>query len=274
MLWLLLLQVWASCLWLGHSEVVKNFTSCPQFFYQNSPPNNNLQPQNPAWICQCYKNGYFFATLYNKTGRIPVYSAYKYEPASGKGTHRWMVEPQLISPNLPKEMKRVSELKKDYDVKPKQLKESQAVNADYKNLTGLDRGHLNPNAHHNTSDSRNATFTLTNAVPQNSTLNRGNWRVYEKKTMTQESQDCINTTYVITGAVPGNKFISNGRVNIPSHIWSGACCQTNNGMKTWAAIAANNQSQVTKLTLGQLEGNLTRLYGNGQVLLFHSNCPR
>ncbi|NXM66229.1 ENDD1 protein, partial [Serilophus lunatus] len=276
MLWILLLQVWASCLWLGHSEVVTSFeSSCPQFFYKNTPPNITLQQQDRALICQWYKNQSFFATLYNKTGRIPVYSAYIYQPASGNRTQTWMVEPQLIRSNFTKEMETESNLNKTEHVTPEQIGQNQAISMDYDKLNCWERGHLNPNGHHNTNDSRIATFTLTNAVPQNSSLNRGNWRVYEQKTMKENNKDCINnTTYVIVGAVPGNTFIPNKRVNVPSHIWSSACCQTNNSMKAWGAIAANNQSQVTVLTLRQLEGNLTELYGKGNVSLFHSDCPR
>uniref|UniRef100_A0A8C3KCW8 ENDD1 protein n=1 Tax=Calidris pygmaea TaxID=425635 RepID=A0A8C3KCW8_9CHAR len=95
MLLLLLLQVLASCLWLGHSEVVTPFQSCPQFFFQKTPPNNALMPNNPAWICQRYKNKYHFATLYNRDLRIPVYSAYIYQPKTGKRPNIWMVEPQV-----------------------------------------------------------------------------------------------------------------------------------------------------------------------------------
>lgn len=96
MLWLLLLQVLASCLWLGHSEVVKSFeTSCPQFFFRETPPNEGLEPQNPAWICQRFKNQYYFATLYDRKMHIPVYSAYIYQPGPGKRPKTWLVEPQV-----------------------------------------------------------------------------------------------------------------------------------------------------------------------------------
>uniref|UniRef100_A0A8C3JIF8 Uncharacterized protein n=1 Tax=Calidris pygmaea TaxID=425635 RepID=A0A8C3JIF8_9CHAR len=95
MLLLLLLQVLASCLWLGHSEVVPSFESCPQFFFQGTPPNDVLNPNNPAWICQHYNSEYHFATLYNRDLRIPVYSAYIYEPGPGPRPHISMIEPQV-----------------------------------------------------------------------------------------------------------------------------------------------------------------------------------
>ncbi|XP_039239417.1 endonuclease domain-containing 1 protein-like [Pipra filicauda] len=276
MLWLLLLQVWASCLWLGHSEVVNPFASCPQYFYENTPPNNALLPQNPAWICQRYNNSYYYATLYDINRRIPVYSAYIYQPGPGTRRDEWMVEPQLIRNNLPKEMETEKTLSKNYNITSQQIGQNQAVNADYKNLTGLNRGHLNPNSHHNSNSSKYATFTLTNIVPQNSNLNGGAWNDYEQNTMANESKGCIsNTTYVIVGVVPGNTSIANGRVNVPSHIWSSACCRmTSNKTKAWAAIVENKAKNITLLTLGKLEDQLTNLYGKGKVSLFHSACPR
>ncbi|NWS22651.1 ENDD1 protein, partial [Pachyramphus minor] len=269
MLWLLLLQVWVSCLWLGHGKVVPSFTNtCNEFFYQKTPPNNALLPQDPAWICQTFNKQLFYATLYDVNRRIPVYSAYKYEPKNFTTNHTWMVEPQLISLNLSENMQTVRTLKKQAKISIQQIMDKQAVNKDYNN-SGLDRGHLNPNGHHNTTVSRNATYTLTNIVPMNKTLNRIAWKNYEQQTMRNKSQNC-RTTYIIVGAVPGNSSISNGRVNVPRHIWSGACCKTNNNtVSAWAAIAEDNQ--VKDVTLEELENKLTELYGMKQVSLFHAD---
>uniref|UniRef100_A0A8C5TSI8 Uncharacterized protein n=2 Tax=Malurus TaxID=55806 RepID=A0A8C5TSI8_9PASS len=93
MLWLLLLQVLASCLWLGHSKMLSS-AGCPQFFYEGTPPNEAMNPQNAAGICQSYNNQYHFATLYDKSMRIPVYSAYIYQPGLGQTPPSWFVEPQ------------------------------------------------------------------------------------------------------------------------------------------------------------------------------------
>ncbi|KAJ7427773.1 endonuclease domain-containing 1 protein-like protein [Willisornis vidua] len=180
----------------------------------------------------------------------------------------------MINLTYPREMEGVRTLKQKCHVSQQQINQSQAVNRDYHNLTIFERGHLNPCGHHNSELSRIATFTLTNAVPQNKTLNRGRWKNYEQKTMPQKSQNCT-TTYVIVGAVPGNTYIANGRVNIPSHIWASACCKTKNKtVSAWAVIAQNKENQVYNLTLGQLETRLSGLYNRGQVSLFHSDCPR
>ncbi|NXF13143.1 ENDD1 protein, partial [Smithornis capensis] len=270
---LLLLQVWVSCLWMGHSEVVTSFASCPQFFYHNAPPNNALQPQNPAWICQRYNNQYFYATLYDRNRRIPIYSAYIYQPGTAPRPQAWLVEPQLLGQSYPKDMEKESTLIDQYHVKLEDLKQSQAVRDDYKKLTGLTHGHLNPSGHHSTYSSRFTTFTLTNVVPQDEKLNNGAWSRYEVGTMSKKSKGC-KTTYVVVGAVPGNTYIAGGRVNVPSHIWSSACCETNTTMKAWGVIAENKKNVVTPLTLGELEAELTKLYGKGQVSLFHRDCPR
>lgn len=161
-----------------------------------------------------------------------------------------------------------------YNVSLEKISQSQAILHDYKNLTGLNRGHLNPNGHHDDYSSRMATFTLTNIVPQDEKLNGGAWNNYEQQTMIRRTQGC-KTTYVIVGAVPGNNYIAKGRVNKPSHLWSAACCMVdNNYIKAWAVIAENDKNQVELLTLGELEDTLTELYGRGQVSLFDSDCPR
>ncbi|CAN8210494.1 unnamed protein product [Coccothraustes coccothraustes] len=273
MLGLLLLQVLASCLWLGHSEVVSSFRGCSQFFYEGTPPNNALNPNNPAWICQRFSNSYHYATLYDRDLHIPVYSAYKYKRGRGRPKTTWFVEPQLIGKNNLIEMETESDLLNQHGFTLDQIKKSQAVFADY-SATGWERGHLCPNGHQDDVDSKNATFTLTNVVPQNSSLNSGQWSVYESDTMRTMTQGCT-TTYVITGAVPGNTYISNGTINVPSHIWSAACCKVSkNKKKAWGTIAENDKNEVENITLGELEKRLTELYKGKRVTLFRNTCPR
>lgn len=92
--------------------------------------------------------------------------------------------------------------------------------------------------------------------------------------MKMKTQGC-KTTYVVVGAVPGNNYIAKGRVNIPSYLWSSACCEVDtHHRKSWAVIAENDKNEVRLLTLGELEDELTRLYGGKQVSLFNNNCPR
>ncbi|NXH55802.1 ENDD1 protein, partial [Rhabdornis inornatus] len=260
----------------GHSEVVMSFkTSCPQFFYAKYIPSEGLRPQNAARICQSFGGAYHYATLFDRDNRIPVYSAYIYKPGSAKRPHKWWyVEPQLISDNNLREMERELVLINQHNFTSDEIKASQAVLEDYKQMTGLDRGHMCPNGHMNSKENKIATFTLTNIVPQDTSLNKGKWKTYEYKTMSDNSKGCTET-YVITGAVPGNTKVANGRVNIPSHIWSAACCLVGTiPTRAWGAIAENNQNRVYKLKLGDLENRLTNLYKRGTVTLFNGACPR
>uniref|UniRef100_A0ACB8FMQ4 Uncharacterized protein n=1 Tax=Sphaerodactylus townsendi TaxID=933632 RepID=A0ACB8FMQ4_9SAUR len=80
----------------GDSEVMSTFSECRQFFFKEKFPNDALKPLNPARICQKYKNKYFFATMYDKTKRIPIYSAYVYDPQPVQSSEEWMIEPQLV----------------------------------------------------------------------------------------------------------------------------------------------------------------------------------
>uniref|UniRef100_A0A8C3Y1D0 ENDD1 protein n=1 Tax=Catharus ustulatus TaxID=91951 RepID=A0A8C3Y1D0_CATUS len=274
---LLLLQVLASCLWLGHSEVVNNFINpCVQFFYAQTPPGGGIRPVNAARICQVYQNQYRFVTLYDRTNRIPVYSAYIYQPGPGNRYNSWFVEPQLINQNYRRYMDTEDSIIDTYGITSADIGKSQAIDQDYVDAQGLDRGHLCPSGHQTGDDNKTATFTLTNIVPQYSTLNQGAWKEYEDITMAQKTQGC-DTTYVITGAVPGNTDISNGRVNVPSHIWSAACCvKCNKPLRAWGAIAENERSKnkVKVLELLDLENRLAGLYGGKGVTLFKNACAR
>ncbi|NXD31734.1 ENDD1 protein, partial [Spelaeornis formosus] len=260
MLGLLLLHVLASCLWLGHSEVVTSFNKCPQFFYAGSPPNDVLNPPNPAWICQWYNNSYVFATLYDRDRRIPVYSAYIYEPGHGNRSQSWFVEPQVKNVPWPR-----SNLRHVLSTAV-----TDSIYIEIFLLTDQKSSSLNElqPCQENLS-SRTDFLTISLCMG----LEEATSGVPENQTMAQKTKGCT-ITYVIVGAVPGSIYISNKRVNVPSHIWSAACCQTKTNMKAWAVIAENNKNQTQSLTLKELEDRLTTLYKGKTVTLFHSNCPR
>ncbi|XP_014749345.1 PREDICTED: endonuclease domain-containing 1 protein-like [Sturnus vulgaris] len=281
-----------------------------------------LQVLNAASICQVYANKYRFATLYDRNRRIPVYSAYKYQPGNGSRSDSWFVEPQeghvydfslihlfsciemtkngvltirdvcsrvicfipcilstdtfssyhfkLVNKDYRKDMQTEDSIIRQYNTSANEIGKNQAIDNDYMNLTNLDRGHLCPSSHQIDDDSRTATFTLTNIVPQDRTLNQHAWREYEEGMM-QKSRGCT-TTYVITGAVHGDTNVPSGRVNIPSHIWSAACCvKGKKPLRSWGAIAKNNENVVQNLTLVRLEKWLEKLY-NGGVILFNNSC--
>ncbi|XP_015679143.1 endonuclease domain-containing 1 protein-like [Protobothrops mucrosquamatus] len=216
-----------------------------------------------AVICQKYKAEYYFVTMYDTRLRIPIFSAYNLDPYStGERKDNWKIEPQLAAP----EPEMVSEHSRIYDL----LADSQAFSSDYVNAPTFDRGHLAPVCHQSDQESMNATFTLTNTVPMDAKLNRGQWKAYEQN-IKQTTSSCLST-YAIVGVVPGNTLLNN-RVNIPSHIWAAICCEFRNRSKTsWAFIAENNnQNKVISFTLTELERFLSFKYGHS-INLFNGAC--
>lgn len=120
------------------------------------------------------------------------------------------------------------------------FKIDQAIEVDYSN-TGFDRGHLNP-ASYNCDLDREATFTLTNAIPQNPCFNEQTWKILEQTARTAMRKLCNfpgAKRYFVTGTVPQNRMIPNkehdtesdrirqfNRVSVPSHLWTAACCDS------------------------------------------------
>ncbi|KAG7230347.1 hypothetical protein INR49_024451, partial [Caranx melampygus] len=190
---LLLFLPWFGCLVLG--EVSKDFSSCLDFFYDQTPPQGiNGAEYQP--ICQRYKNQYRFASLYNRQHRTPLYSAYILSPPNGKRPNStWMFEPQLAFSRADSEMKPFP------DPVDQNVIESQAERLDYKN-SNFTKGHLNPSMHQQTKEDREATFTLTNIVPQRAGSNSGPWSILENEMLRKFKAYCDGPMYVITGAMP------------------------------------------------------------------------
>ena len=143
---------------------------------------------------------------------------------------------------------------------------NQALNGDYVGAK-YDRGHLAPVAHQNTQACVDATFTLTNAAPQNPSFNRGQWRVTEKKVADNLKKNCIAkryTAFIVTGVVPGNVPIGKG-VNIPSYFWSAYCCIDNNNINKLSGgfYGQNINQPVTSVTVQALETFLSQQYNTG-----------
>ncbi|KAK6467285.1 endonuclease domain-containing 1 protein-like isoform X1 [Huso huso] len=229
----------------GDTAVVNQFADnkeCEKYFFSKTEP-VGLNPTSLARICQTYRDRYnendhdrvYFATLYDRINRIPMYSAYILKISNGKNDQNWQIEPQLVDNNFEAAMATEDELKFEHKIiKDEDIKLHQAVNSDYqKNSKIYDRGHLNPNGHHDMPGSRTATYTLTNIVPQTKLVNQQIWTDYETKLQTLQKNKKCKELYVVTGAVPSaNRWLMNEknekRVNVPSHIWSAYCCVDNN----------------------------------------------
>ncbi|XP_028272252.1 endonuclease domain-containing 1 protein-like [Parambassis ranga] len=209
-------------LWLGGpvtGEVAQDFSHCLEFFYNKNPPTGVSSAEYQP-ICQRYKNQYHFASLYHREHRAPLYSAYTLSPADGRRPNAtWKYEPQLSYSRACPEMKSFH-IPVDQNVI-----ESQAVLQDYR-YSNFTKGHLNPSMHQKTKENREATFTLTNIVPQRAGSNSGPWNSLENEVLRKFKAFCQGPMYVITGAMP---YISktrwiNNRVCVPEYMWSAYCC--------------------------------------------------
>ncbi|KAM6933732.1 endonuclease domain-containing 1 protein [Xenentodon cancila] len=261
-----------------HADVLQRFEDVPEclvYFYKGKVPDLGSSTPGVARLCQRYVNRYHFATLYDTNHRIAVYSAYQFEPSNSGGREsRWFVEPQLVDMSWQAEMKDGYWLGKENP--GINLGERQALNEDYTG-SGFDRGHLNPNGHHPVP-SRNATFTLTNVVPQNPKLNQNAWRIHESQLADLFRNKC-SKAYVLIGAVPSaDNWINKNkvkRVNIPDYVWDAYCCVDNNDrpIESGAATARNtDENTVDELTLEKL-GEFLQTFSSQPVGdLFYNNC--
>ena len=116
--------------------------------------------------------------------------------------------------------------------------------------TSVHRGHLIASQYgRNNQAKKRATFTYTNAVPQFGVFNSYPWRVCESRLITWGNQNCAQVRgatdvrlFIVVGAIPSTvrgsskqryfgkrgfsdyKDTSNYRVNVPSGMWTAACC--------------------------------------------------
>ncbi|XP_074529751.1 endonuclease domain-containing 1 protein-like [Halichoeres trimaculatus] len=289
---LLLLLAWLGGLVLG--EISKDFSECLNFFYERTPP-QGITAAGYQPICQRYKNQYHFASLYHRQHRTPVYSAYVLSPADGKRPNStWMYEPQLAFSRASSEMKTFT------TPMDQNVIESQAVLQDYKN-SNFTKGHLNPSMHQKTRENREATFTLTNVVPQKAGSNSGPWSRLENEVLRKFKTFCNGSMYVITGSMPYKsepRWINN-RVSVPEYMWSAYCCPSFRAslytsatpfFPTYAAVGRNDRNSdedivpvnvkarasvrgydVRRMTLESLEEILAQRLGM-PISLFQGQC--
>lgn len=81
---------------LVNASVSKSFKDCSHFFYMQTPP-AGMTGSGLRRICQKYANKVRYATLYDSSRRLPLYSAYIFKKSDGKRRvdTPWMYEPQV-----------------------------------------------------------------------------------------------------------------------------------------------------------------------------------
>lgn len=81
---------------LVRASVLDSFKGCRHFFYMQTPP-AGLKGAGPRTICQKYADKLCYATLYDSSRRLPLYSAYIFQKSDGKRRMDtpWMYEPQV-----------------------------------------------------------------------------------------------------------------------------------------------------------------------------------
>uniref|UniRef100_A0A674ADJ2 Endonuclease domain-containing 1 protein-like n=1 Tax=Salmo trutta TaxID=8032 RepID=A0A674ADJ2_SALTR len=265
----------------GNSPIVQDFNTCPDLFLNINAviftPTILVDPQNQdryKKICQrrdINNRNYEFATLYDTLNKIPVFSAYRVRTkTSTNRNENWYIEPQDNS------FQGTEKLGRDGAT----MGIHQALKEDYKN-SGYDKGHLFPVSHADTQETADATFTLTNVVPQDRCLNEVWWKDLEGKII-DYLDNYLNSTIsnTVNVKVPGNSKIRkiSNTVNVPGYLWT-AFCYYDLITKQWvskAHYAPNDRSQIViELSVTDLE---TRLSGsnrdgyNQNFSIFQGNC--
>uniref|UniRef100_A0A8C7P478 Endonuclease domain-containing 1 protein-like n=1 Tax=Oncorhynchus mykiss TaxID=8022 RepID=A0A8C7P478_ONCMY len=241
---------------LAWTKVVNDFSECKTFFLDGTPPTVLSDQKRYRLICQNHENQYEFATLYDTSKLIPVYSAYTYKSCGkGKRPHvNWVTENDLGN--------EAQALDKDY----KTIQDSQKVH-------GYNRGHLFPVCHAESQSAKDATFTLTNIVPQNVEFNNIGWGEMEDYVKNYMNKMCSpSVTYTVTGAVPSTKNLVNKKVNIPDYMWTASCCNKDGRWVSRAHYGKNAMGEVpVSVSLEKLEEQLTIDY-NERFLVFGGKC--
>ena len=91
------------------------------------------------------------------------------------------------------------------------------THGDYLN-SGYDRGHMTPSADRTASTADNeATFLLTNILPQAPANNQGLWAQLEEYARTRVGQG--NEVYIIAGSAGNQGTLAGGKLTIPTDVW-------------------------------------------------------
>ncbi|XP_029382817.1 endonuclease domain-containing 1 protein-like [Echeneis naucrates] len=209
---------------LVSTTVSNSFKDCSHFFYMQTPP-AGIRGTSLRRICQKYADKLRYATLYDSSHRLPLYSAYIFKKSDGKRRMDtpWMYEPQLLSEDESGNM-RALPLTEDT---PPLIEDGQAVLGDYTDAVEYRRGLLNPDLHQAEPDDKSSTYTLTNVVPLITDFLDTSWNPYLDTIRRRLNNFCHGKSFMVSGVTLSGVKIqrdNRDRLGIPKHLWLAYCC--------------------------------------------------
>uniref|UniRef100_A0AAQ4PHH4 Si:dkey-85k7.11 n=1 Tax=Gasterosteus aculeatus aculeatus TaxID=481459 RepID=A0AAQ4PHH4_GASAC len=236
-------------------------------------------------VCQKYADKLRYATLYDSSRRLPLYSAYIFQKSDG--TRRvdtpWMYEPQLVSNDESGSM-RALPLTEDT---PPLIEDSQAVLEDYTDAVEYKRAPLNPDQHQSEPDDKSSTYTLTNVVPLITHFLDTSWNPYLNIIRRRLNNFCHGKSFMVTGVTVSGGSLqrdNRDRLAIPKHIWLAYCCplfdhnspyEVRFMFPSYGGYALNGRTDhsVVEVPLKTLESFLkSQSHGDSDLSIFYRGC--
>ncbi|QAY80465.1 DNA/RNA non-specific endonuclease [Sphingosinicella sp. BN140058] len=159
-------------------------------------------------------------------------------------TALWSAE--FLSEGIVRQARRL-ERTSDFYSEPGLAAPARANLEDYRR-SGFDRGHLAPSGDMPTVSAQQESFSLANIVPQNGTLNRGDWADLESDV--RDTAQRYGVAYVVTGPMFIGDEIDTlrGRVAVPTVLWKAVHVPGHGAVVT---VATNEpQSRFEVMTVG------------------------
>ncbi|KAL6118774.1 uncharacterized protein ACO6RY_03490 [Pungitius sinensis] len=269
---------------LVSASVLDSFKDCSHFFYMHTPP-AGMRGSDLRRVCQKYADKLRYATLYDSSRRLPLYSAYIFQKSDGKRRMDtpWMYEPQLVSNDESGSM-RALPLTEDT---PPLIEDSQAVLEDYTDAVEYKRAPLNPDQHQSEPDDKSSTYTLTNVVPLITHFLDTSWTPYLNIIRRRLNNFCHGKSFMVTGVTVSGGSLrrdNRDRLAIPKHVWLAYCCprfdhnspyEVRFMFPGYAGYALNEQTDhsVVEVPLKTLESFLkSQTHGDSDLTIFYKGC--
>lgn len=173
-------------------------TNCPRFYIGELPPIVFAERDMGSLLEVCFGH---FSVFYSGTTRGPLWSATLLTDEMAQGGDRTCRSGRFRDAEVPPAMRATLA---DYEDDPEDR---------------WDRGHLTPANDMPDSAAQEETFTLANAIPQASRLNRHAWATLEGRL--HELAKRTGALYIVTGAIFFDEEIDflSDRIGIPTHIY-------------------------------------------------------